>query len=123
MFEFNTGVALGIILPFTPLSSLYAGEDPQEIVGQSIGSALTTWLVATAFGGAELGSTQVVRSLVGRQVLAAATPVIPIVASVVVTEKYIGFLEEHQPEEPTHQPSFWNSIAAAMGGTFGGMSY
>jgi len=51
-----------------------------------------------------------------------AAPLIPIVASVVATEAFIGFHEQYQPDEPTHQPSWWNSIAAAIGGTFGGIT-
>ena len=47
MFEFNQGVALGIILPFTPISSLYAGEDPDVVAGQTAGSAIATWLTLT----------------------------------------------------------------------------
>lgn len=121
--EFNTGVALGILLPFTPINSLYQGEDPQKIVAQSGGSAIITWLMINALGGAELGAVQMTRSLATRAVVSAATPVVPVVAAGYVTDKYIGFLEEHQPEEPTHQPSFWNSIASAMAGTFGGIQY
>jgi len=119
--EFNTGVALGILLPFTPFKSLYEGEDYQKIISQSAGSAITTWLTINALGGAELGAVQMTRTLGIRAITTAVTPVLPVVATAVVTDKYIGFLEEHQPEEPTHQPSFWNSIAAAMSGTFGGV--
>ena len=53
----------------------------------------------------------------------APAPLIPFVASAVGTTAFIGFHEKLQPEEPTHQPSWWNSIAAAVGGTFGGMQY
>ncbi len=54
--------------------------------------------------------------LVGGVTLAA-----PVVATAVVTTGYISAMDELKPEEPTHQPSFWNSLAAAMAGTFGGV--
>jgi len=121
--EFNTGVCLGVLLPFTPISALYDGQDPQKIVAQSLGTAIGSWLTIHILGGAEFGAVQMARSTATRAVASSITPVIPVVASAVVTDRYISFLEEHQPEEPTHRPSFWNSVAAAMGGTFGGVKY
>jgi len=123
MFEFNIGVATGIMLPFTPISSLYGGEDPETVAAQSAGSALATWITLTALGGAEFGAVPVVRSVLTKGAISALTPAIPLVAAAKVTEEFIDFHEAYQPAEPTHQPSWWNSIAAAMGGTFGGMQY
>jgi len=123
IFDFNIGVAKGILMPFTPVMSLYQGEEPQKVVAQSGGSALATWLTIQALGGAEFGAVQVSRSVATRAATSLVTPALPVVTSVVVTDKYISFLEGHQPVESTHQPSFWNSVAAAIGGTFGGMGY
>ena len=52
-----------------------------------------------------------------------ATLAAPVVASAVISTGYISLMDELKPEEPTHQPSFWNSIASAMAGTFGGIQY
>lgn len=118
--EFNTGVALGIIFPGTPIMSYYRGDDEQMVVAQTAASSITTWLAYQALGGAEFGATQVARNLVSKAVI----PVlIPTVGPVVGTKKFIDFHKKYEPEEPTHQPSWWNSIAAAMGGTFGGVQY
>jgi len=123
LVDFNTGVALGILLPFTPLKSLYEGEDPQKIIAQSISSGLVTWLTIQALGGAEFGAVQVARSTVTRAVVSSVVPIVPIVAAAVVTDKYIGLLEKYEPKEPTHRPSFWNSVAAGLSGTLGGITY
>lgn len=118
--EFNTGVALGILFPFSPLSALYKGQDAQKIGTQSVAGWMITELGIYVLGGAPFGATQAVRSMATRYAL--SNPVIAVPAAVVLgTQAYIGTMEQLQPEEPTHQPSFWNSIGAALGGTFGGV--
>lgn len=53
----------------------------------------------------------------------AVAPALPAVAAYYGSQAYIGGLEPYAPEEPTHQPSFWNSVAAGLAGTFGGVKY
>lgn len=48
--EHGIGVFMGIIFPFTPVTSLYRGDDPQKVASQTIASALTSWLIAQSLG-------------------------------------------------------------------------
>lgn len=118
--EFNTGVALGILFPFSPVSAMYRGEDTELVATQTVAGWMLTELGIFALGGAPFGATQMARSVITRYAL--SNPVIALPAAVVSgTQAYIGTMEKLQPDEPTHRPSFWNSIGAAMGGTFGGI--
>ena len=120
VLEFNTGVAYGIIFPFSPIFSYYSGQDGDKVLAQTISSSLVTWLTIQALGGAEFGAMQVARGMVTKAVLPVA---IPTVGPVIGTKVFVEFHKKYEPTEPTHQPSWWNSLAAAMGGTFGGMEY
>lgn len=48
--EDGIGVFLGIIFPFTPLTSLYRGDDPQKVTSQTVASGIGTWLIAQSLG-------------------------------------------------------------------------
>ena len=125
MFEFNIGVSLGIIFPFTPVTSMMKSRDTEEILGQALASALGTWLIAASYGASlPLGGIAATRGPVFGAVARASAPAaigIPFATAVVTTDAFVDFHMKHQPTEPTHQSSWWNSIAAAMGGTFGGI--
>ncbi len=119
--RFNIGVATGIIFPFSPLSSLYKGEDSDKVITQSISGWMITELGVYSLGGAPFGAMHAARSMLTRYAL--ANPLVAVPAAVVGgTDLYITTMEKLEPEEKTYQPSFWNSIGAALGGTFGGMS-
>lgn len=122
VMEFNIGTLQGIVFPFTPITSLYAGDDPDVVAMQSAGSALTAWLTVTALGGAEAGALTVGRSVSSRAVLSTVAPALPALASVAAADKYISHMEQYEPDGNVHdKSSFWSSIGAAMAGTFGGM--
>ena len=96
-----------------------------EILGQAAASALGTWLIATSYGASlPLGGIAATRGPVFGAVVRASAPAaigIPFATAAVGTDAFVDFHMKHQPTEPTHQSSWWNSIAAAMGGTFGGI--
>ena len=122
VMEFNIGTLQGIVFPFTPITSLYAGDDPDMVAMQSAGSALTTFLTLTALGGAEPGAITIGRSVATRAVLSTVAPALPAVAAVAGAEKYISHMEQYEPDGNVHDKSgFWSSVGAAMAGTFGGM--
>jgi hypothetical protein len=103
------------------------GESPKQYVGSialpmATAFAITAWATGQAHVSlASAAFTAVTGVSPGAALTGGAVLAAPIVASAVVTTGYIGLMDELKPEEPTHQPSFWNSIAAAMAGTFGGV--
>lgn len=123
VMDFQTGVMLGILFPFTPISQLYHGDDPQYVAVQSTASALETWLMITALGGAERGAVTAARmKVVMPAVRTVVAPVAPMAAAYLGGTKYIEAISEYEPEGNVHdKSSFWSSVSAAMAGTFGGM--
>lgn len=123
VMEFNIGTLSGIVFPFTPIYSLYEGVDPEIVAGQSVATGLTAWLTLTALGGAEAGAVTVGRSVATRAAVGVLAPVVPAYAAVKVTDVYIDTISRYEPDGNVHDKSgFWQSISAAMAGTFGGMT-
>jgi hypothetical protein len=125
VMEFHTGVSLGILFPFTPISQLYHGDDPEYVAAQSTASALETWLMLSALGGAESGAVTAARmKVVMPAVRTAVAPALPAAVAYKGATEYIEAIAEYEPEGNVHdKSSFWSSISAAMAGTFGGMPY
>ena len=109
-------------IPGFALGRQFQDFKPKRLIGNTI------FTLAAGTGWTMWASSQGYRSMTGIAYEAltgtrfSVAPVIPLVASVVVTEAFIGLHKQLQPDEPTHQPSWWNSIAAAMAGTFGGIN-
>lgn len=121
--KFQTGVSIGILFPFTPISQLYHGDEVEYVAAQSTASALETWLILTALGGAESGALTAARmKLVMPAVRTAVGPALPGIVAVKGATEYIEAISEYEPDgSVSDKRSFWSSIGAAMAGTFGGM--
>jgi len=99
------------------------GQSKKQVVGSVLapagtGFAITAWASGQTYR--SLGSSAFT-ALTGGTPSGALLVAAPAVTSVVVTTAFVEFHQQFQPTEPTHQPSWWNSIAAAMGGTIGGI--
>lgn len=120
--------------PELPLAGVYRSVktgDRRPIVGSAVKSAIFAGSIHAMVYALD---RQVYRSmtslafeaLVGvapGQVVAAAIPVAAVAAvSVAAGSGYIAVMKQLEPEGNVHdKSSFWNSIGAAMAGTFGGM--
>ena len=90
---------------------------------QSTASALETWLMLSALGGAESGAVMAARSkVVMPAVRTAVAPALPVAAAYTGATEYIEAIAKYEPDgSVSDKRSFWSSIGAAMAGTFGGM--
>ena len=123
VMEFNVGTLSGIVFPFTPIVQMYEGQDTEIIAGQSVASGLSAWLTVTALGGAEAGAITVGRTVTTRAVAGVLAPAVPALAAAKVTDVYIDTISRYEPDGNVNDKSaFWQSISAAMAGTFGGMT-
>lgn len=112
---------------FIPGMSSYRvsqGQSKKQVVGSiaapaAVGFAITAWATGQTY--VSLGSSAFT-AMTGIAPTTAVSPAIPVVTAVVATTAFVEFHKEYEPTEPTHQPSYWNSIAAAIGGTFGGIN-
>jgi len=100
------------------------GQSKKQVVGSVLapagtGFAITAWATGQTYR--SLGSSAFT-ALTGGSPTSALAVAAPAVTAVVVTAAFVEFHQQFQPTEPTHQPSWWNSIAAAMGGTIGGIN-
>lgn len=111
---------------FIPGLSAYRisqGQSKKQVVGSVVaptaaGFAITSWVSGQSYVSL---TSSAFTAMTGVAPSTAATPLIPVAVSVAGTAAYVEFHKKYEPTEPTHQSSWWNSLAAAMGGTFGGM--
>jgi hypothetical protein len=112
--------------PVMPMVQVKQGEDPQRVIATQAAAAIETWLVYQALGyTAGVGEQWMAKRLATRAMVGAAAPVYPIVAAgaaVAASGQYVTAMEGYAPEDPAQKSSFMNSVAAAMAGTFGGMT-
>lgn len=88
LVDFNTGVALGMLFPATPLTSMYRGEDTQKIVAQTAASSITTWLFLQYLGvSVPIGGITAVRPAVFGSVTTAVAPALAAGAGVVMASE------------------------------------
>ena len=99
------------------------GEKTQAIgsvlAPAAVGFAITAWATGQAYTSL---SASVFTAITGATVSEIALLAAPVVVAVAGTTAFVEFHKKYEPTEPTHQPSYWNSIAAALGGTFGGIN-
>jgi len=113
---------------FIPGLSTYRisqGQSKKQVVGSvavptAVGFALTAWATGQSY--VSLGGSAFT-ALTGIGPSTALAPLVPVVTTAVVSTAFVEFHKKYEPTEPTHQSSWWNSIAAAVGGTFGGVQY
>lgn len=109
--------------PVSPFVGMRQGDSTDEVVATTISSGIQTWLALQLLGGgAKMADVAHARKFVAwRMASAGLTLAAPAVFAAGVTSVYIGQMEKHAPEDPAQNKSFWNSIAAAMAGTTGGI--
>jgi len=113
--EYNIGVALGIIFPFTPISSLYRGEDPDKVASQTVASALSTWLIAQYYGATiPLGGVAAARGPVFTAVARSSAPAIVGTAAFVSARELQKTLHANVGMEPI--PGSGGGYSNPMGG-------
>jgi len=112
MLDFAIGVELGIIFPFTPITSMYRGEDPQIVAAQTVSSAVSTWLIAQSMGATiPLGGVAAARPAV----FAAVSPAALVVASAVMASELQETLHSNIGMEPI--PGSGGGYTNPMGGS------
>ncbi len=126
MAEFQTQVSLGIIAgPIAPAIAINQGKSSDEIVASSIAAGLETYLFLQYLGGGTT-TTQVAnfRKFSAWRIASASAPAVAVATiSGVGSTKYVGAMESIAPVDPAQKGAFMNSVAAAMAGTFGGMTF
>lgn len=110
-------------IPGVGLIRQFQDFKPRRIVGNTLFAlgAGTAWTYGLSGQGYRSMSGIAYEALTGGRF--APAPLIPVVVAAGGTAAFVEFHKTQQPSEPTHQPSWWNSLAAAMAGTFGGMNY
>lgn len=112
--------------PVYTMGQLHGGEDKQLVLGTQAAAAIEVWLIHQALGYSAGFAEKYVAKSVAKKSILGATPVGPVVAigagSAIMADKYVSTMEGYAPEDPAQKASFMNSIAAAMAGTFGGMT-
>lgn len=112
---------------FIPGMSSYRisqGQSKKQVVGSVAAPAATGFLItswATGQSYVSLGSSAFT-AITGVAPSTAIAPLVPLAVTAVLSTAYVEFHKKYEPTEKTHQPSYWNSIAAALGGTFGGIN-
>jgi len=113
---------------FIPGLSTYRisqGQSNKQVIGSvavptAAGFAITAWATGQTY--VSLGASAFT-AITGVAPGTALVPLVPVVTTAVVSTAFVEFHKKYEPTEPTHQSSWWNSIAAAVGGTFGGVQY
>lgn len=127
-YLFNTMLDYGFTHEaFIPGLSAYRisqGQSKKQVVGSVVvpsaaGFAITSWISGQSYVSL---TSSAFTAMTGVAPSTAVLPLLPVAVSVAGTAAFVGVHQRLQPKEPTHQPSYWNSIAAAMAGTFGGIS-
>jgi hypothetical protein len=119
------GITHEAFIPGLSTYRISQGQSKKQVVGSVAvpavtGFAITSWATGQSY--VSLGSSAFT-ALTGVAPSTAAAPLVPVVTTAVVTTAYVEFHKKYEPTEPTHKASWWNSLAAAMGGTFGGIQY
>jgi hypothetical protein len=112
-------------IPFMSSYRVSQGQSKKQVVGSVVapaaaGFAITAWATGQSY--VSLGSSAFT-AITGVAPSTALAPLVPVVVTAAATTAFVEFHKKYEPKETTHQPSYWNSIAAAMAGTFGGMQY
>jgi hypothetical protein len=127
-YLFNQMVDYGVTHEaFIPGMSTYRisqGQSKKQVVGSvavptATGFAITSWATGQSY--VSLGSSAFT-AITGVAPSTVVAPLVPLAVTAVVSTAYVEFHKKFEPTEETHQPSYWNSIAAALGGTFGGIN-
>lgn len=112
--------------PIYTMGQLHGGAEMQQVLGTQVAAAIEVWLVHQALSYSAGFVEQHVAKSVAKKAIIGATPVGPAVVigagSAIMADKYVSTMEGLAPEDPAQKASFMNSIAAAMGGTFGGIN-
>lgn len=119
------GITHEAFIPGLTAYRISQGQSRKQAVGSVVlpvttGFALTAWLTGQSY--VSLGSSAFT-AFTGVAPATVATTALPVVVAAAGTSAFVEFHQRYEPTEPTHQPSWWNSLAAAMGGTFGGVQY
>lgn len=114
--------------PFYAARQIHGGADPKEVAAYSALGSIQAWAFYRAIGysptilegivGKHVAKKEVLKATGGAGILAGVA-----IGSYLVADTYVSTMEGYAPEDPAQRSSFMNSIAAAMAGTFGGMTY
>ena len=114
MLDFAIGVEMGIIFPFTPVTSMLRGEDPEIVAAQTVSSGLATWLIAQSVGATiPLGGIAAGRPAIFAAV--GAAPVGVAIATAVAASELQETLHSNIGMEPI--PGSGGGYTNPMGGT------
>ena len=119
------GITHEAFIPGLSAYRISQGQSRKQVVGSVAvpavtGFGITAWATGQSY--VSLGSSAFT-AMTGVAPSTAVAPLVPVVTAAVGTAAFVEFHTHYEPTEPTHKPSWWNSLAAAMGGTFGGIHY
>lgn len=96
------------------------GHEWEDQLGMAVASqiGISVFLYHIGMSGLEF----TVARAITQSAVAPTTVVAPLVATAVISNAYIEAISDYAPEDPNENSAWWNSIGAAMAGTFGGIS-
>lgn len=112
---------MGMIFPFTPISSMIQGEDPQKVVAQAAASSIATWLFMQYLGvSIPFGGITAARPAVFSSVGTAAAPAIVAGVGVLVASELQKTLHSNigMQEIPGSQGGYTNPMGGSGSDTY-----